>query len=269
MPSNHTLEDFVFSASTACTPQALQLHLDRFLASFGIEGYRIVPATLPLLKQIYTLLEFDNKPHIAWPASPPGPSQLQTLKDIAHKTVPGWREYYQENQLFRHDPILLKEIISRGPFTRSEAIAEFNNKASSRLIDISKEFGTLDNITMSQWLAPDTLVGVSFYLRSENMRFDERGKRLLQTAGFLFCARYQELASPPQTHQTPKPQLTIRECDVLHWVAQGKTKPEIAEHLEISLSCVKRHCENARLKLGVNNMSSALARAMSYGYISI
>jgi DNA-binding NarL/FixJ family response regulator len=56
---------------------------------------------------------------------------------------------------------------------------------------------------------------------------------------------------------------------VLHWIAVGKNKEDIAEHLGVTTSCVKRHCENASLKLGANNMASAVARAMSYGLITI
>lgn len=63
--------------------------------------------------------------------------------------------------------------------------------------------------------------------------------------------------------------LTPRELDVLHLIALGKTKTEIAEQLRVSTSCVKRHCENSYTKLGVVNMPSAIARAMSLGLISL
>jgi len=56
--------------------------------------------------------------------------------------------------------------------------------------------------------------------------------------------------------------------DVLHWIALGKSKQEVADILCVSASCVKRHCENAYQKLGVNTLASAVARAMSYGLIN-
>ena len=63
--------------------------------------------------------------------------------------------------------------------------------------------------------------------------------------------------------------LTPRERDVLYLLALGKTKTEIADQLRVSTSCIKRHCENSYTKLGVVNMPSAIARAMSLGLISV
>lgn len=56
--------------------------------------------------------------------------------------------------------------------------------------------------------------------------------------------------------------LTPREAEILLWVAQGKTNPEIATILEIGLTTVKKHLEAIFSKLGVENRTSAAAMAL-------
>jgi DNA-binding NarL/FixJ family response regulator len=58
--------------------------------------------------------------------------------------------------------------------------------------------------------------------------------------------------------------LTPREAEVLFWVAQGKTNPEIATILGIGLTTVKKHLEASFVKLGVENRTSAAALALEH-----
>jgi LuxR family transcriptional regulator, maltose regulon positive regulatory protein len=55
--------------------------------------------------------------------------------------------------------------------------------------------------------------------------------------------------------------LTGREVEILRLVATGMRNQEIADHLFISLSTVKRHIANAYRKLDVSHRTEALARA--------
>ena len=55
--------------------------------------------------------------------------------------------------------------------------------------------------------------------------------------------------------------MTERECEVLFWVAEGKSNPEIGIILHIALRTVKKHIEHIFEKLGVENRTCAAARA--------
>lgn len=66
-------------------------------------------------------------------------------------------------------------------------------------------------------------------------------------------------ASPGQLEKLG---LTPREAEVLFWVAQGKTNPEIATILGIGLTTVKKHLEATFVKLGVENRTSAATLAL-------
>jgi DNA-binding CsgD family transcriptional regulator len=54
--------------------------------------------------------------------------------------------------------------------------------------------------------------------------------------------------------------LTMREREVLAWVARGKTNAEVAELLWLAPSTVRKHLENVYAKLGVSTRTAAVAR---------
>lgn len=58
--------------------------------------------------------------------------------------------------------------------------------------------------------------------------------------------------------------LTIREADVLLWIANGKTNREIGLILEMSPRTVNKHLEQVFRKLGVENRTAAAAAAIRY-----
>jgi len=51
--------------------------------------------------------------------------------------------------------------------------------------------------------------------------------------------------------------LTPRQAEVLHWVAQGKSNPEIGIILGVSSLTVKKHLESVFHTLGVENRTAA------------
>jgi DNA-binding response OmpR family regulator/DNA-binding CsgD family transcriptional regulator len=56
--------------------------------------------------------------------------------------------------------------------------------------------------------------------------------------------------------------LTLREAEVLYWVTEGKSSPEIALLLSCSPRTVEKHLGNIYPKLGVENRASAMRTAL-------
>jgi DNA-binding NarL/FixJ family response regulator len=56
--------------------------------------------------------------------------------------------------------------------------------------------------------------------------------------------------------------LTPREAEILSWVVQGKTNPEIGIILGIQLTTVKKHLESTFAKLGVENRTGAVTLSL-------
>ena len=57
-------------------------------------------------------------------------------------------------------------------------------------------------------------------------------------------------------------ELTLRESDVLLWIANGKTNREIGQILDMSPRTVNKHLEQVFRKLGVENRTAAAASAI-------
>ena len=242
----YSLEKLVYESSVAVDTGSLQNHWTEFVQQFGTSSYHIVSSSLHVLKKT---------------TSPIG---------ITYNSPPGWREYYQKHAFHKYDPVVAKGLTYRGIFTMTEAMAEFYSPETEHVINVAKDFFSYhETVAVTMSFNPGILTAACLHLPVTDIYLDDTARLMLQTESYVFCARHQELATTLSIIEDQPPQLTPRELDVLHWIALGKTKHEIAEHLQVSTSCIKRHCENASLKLGVNNMASAVARAMSYGLIVI
>jgi LuxR family maltose regulon positive regulatory protein len=63
-------------------------------------------------------------------------------------------------------------------------------------------------------------------------------------------------------------QLSEREMEVLHLMAQGKTNKEIARQLIVAPGTIKAHAARIYRKLDVANRTEAIARARDLGVLS-
>jgi LuxR family transcriptional regulator/LuxR family quorum-sensing system transcriptional regulator CciR len=64
-----------------------------------------------------------------------------------------------------------------------------------------------------------------------------------------------------------RPRLPRREVEILHWIAKGKTNPEIAIILGIAESTVATHIKRLFDKLDVNDRAAAAVKGVNYGII--
>jgi DNA-binding NarL/FixJ family response regulator len=72
-------------------------------------------------------------------------------------------------------------------------------------------------------------------------------------------------APPPEEGETPFPELTGRELEILGWIAQGSSNAEIASQLTLSLKTVQNHVSNILNKLQVSDRFQAAMRARDAG----
>ena len=61
--------------------------------------------------------------------------------------------------------------------------------------------------------------------------------------------------------------LTNREQEILRWIGNGKSNPDIATILNISPFTVKAHAKNVIIKLDATNRVHAVAKALCLGLI--
>ena len=88
----------------------------------------------------------------------------------------------------------------------------------------------------------------------------------LQALGAAYdAARVLELFA---TGETPSSVLTVREVEVIRFIATGGTNRAIAGALGISEKTVARHVSNIFTKLGLSSRSAATAYAYEHGFLS-
>jgi DNA-binding NarL/FixJ family response regulator len=104
---------------------------------------------------------------------------------------------------------------------------------------------------------PELITSVRRVLRRESLLNSEVVVRLLGHLDDETSSREDLL---------PK-QLSEREYEVLRLLAQGKTNPEIAQQLTISVGTVKIHVEHILAKLRVSDRTQAAVRAIELGLL--
>jgi DNA-binding NarL/FixJ family response regulator len=85
----------------------------------------------------------------------------------------------------------------------------------------------------------------------------------LMVESFLEEIGFTEPASVDQS--APPSGLSAREVEVLRLIAAGKSNPQIADELVISLNTVQRHVSNILAKTGLANRAEAASFATRHG----
>ena len=84
---------------------------------------------------------------------------------------------------------------------------------------------------------------------------------LLHTEGNSCCLLLEKTIAATSSSPPRGRPLTIREAEVLSWVAQGKSNAEIAAILQVCTKTVDKHLERIYPKLGVENRTAAASHA--------
>ena len=94
----------------------------------------------------------------------------------------------------------------------------------------------------------------------------EQAKAVLQACGATFAVAGVQLLELAQDEKTSTA-LTRRETQLLTWLSRGKTIPDIATILDISIGTSKTHLERARAKLGGQATVPTVLEAARRGWL--
>jgi DNA-binding CsgD family transcriptional regulator len=118
--------------------------------------------------------------------------------------------------------------------------------------------GIHDQLKVWLWSSPEAAacVGLDRY----ESDFADRDVAVLAVIQQHLAAIRESIMSARPTDADPaREPLTVREAQVLSWVARGRSNREIAEILFISPATVRKHLEHAYEKLGVRSRGEAVA----------
>lgn len=175
----------------------------------------------------------------------------------------GWTEHYREARLYRHDPMAKHAITATDVFAWDEIPQPlFEDPKAAAVPNEAAELGLREGFCVPM----PTALGVGEMWmggpRIEKLPGLRQAVRLL---GYQVAQAVENLPATPPRH----PPLTVRERDVLAWVAAGKTARDIGAILSISDHTVGEHLKNIRRKLGTSNNAHSTVRALQLGLLRL
>lgn len=180
---------------------------------------------------------------------------------IAFSNFPsGWRRLYAERGYDRIDPILARARAAREPFLWSDPLlcAAMTPK-QTRMMGEARTFRVGFGYAVP--LHSSLHVRAACFFACPHGDIAVTSQRAMRTAAIITHEHVCRLSRRPALHE-PSPRLSPRECDCLGLYAQGLTDAEIAARLDIRVPTVRRHFDQARLRLGVATRQEALVAAL-------
>lgn len=175
----------------------------------------------------------------------------------------GWSDRYEEARHFSRDPVASYCASSISPFAWTEIPHDhMNGPDGGRVVDEASEFG----LTHGLCIPVHTGLGLGgMSLAGENYD-DAPDMRLLASLLTFRIWNALELIGPGAPGGD---RLSIRERDVLSWIAMGKTSEEVGIILSISAHTVGEHLKNIRSKLQASNTAHAIVKALKGGQLHL
>ncbi|MET3924176.1 LuxR family transcriptional regulator [Devosia sp. 2618] len=237
-----SFEDFVVKTNEASDAGAV------------FELFRITLADLGFDRVVYSLI-----------TDPPSLDKLAG-HGIQHSYPQDWMEHYTRNGYERIDPVPKYCFASSRPFTWDRITNELPLSDEERKVMLEAHEAHLrDGVGMPLYGPNGEIAGLGLASSEGGTNLDRSALYLLRAMAYQFHLAYWDHEAPPnplgQVH------LTAREREILLWAAEGKSDPVIAELLGISYPTVRYHMANIFAKLGVNERTLAVVKALRYGLI--
>lgn len=178
-----------------------------------------------------------------------------------------FRAYYATHDCIRYDPIL------KAALKRRRAFAWEQLEAAPYLTARQVEFmATLKTFHLHQGVAvplrvTGTLNGIAAFARSRPNTSEATPVEALERLGYAVYEAYRTIHRQEASLATERAALSVKERDILNWVAGGKTDDEIAEILAISPNTVDSHMRNIYRKLKAHNRVTAVVAGIRQGHV--
>jgi len=184
-----------------------------------------------------------------------------------------WTQHYIQNRYVLNDPTIRLTSVKSTPliwnYKEHDRIVASLNPLEKKIASEGLDFGlrSIFNAPFHSKLGNFGLIRFINDRKSQHEHVEcciQRDSELFLLCSFI----YQALEKIMHTKQHSN-LLSQREKDILSWVANGLTPDRIANTLNISGHTVRNHLRNVRMKLQVNSMPHAVAKAVSTGLITL
>jgi LuxR family quorum sensing-dependent transcriptional regulator len=230
----HAAFDFVDDLQRITTAEAVVATMTRAFASFGYEFFCVTTF--------------------------PRPQQRFEEVILASRLPAEWIKIYLEERYVHDDPTIrhCKRVVY--PFAWKDAPHDPEREPrAAELIQRAGDFGLANGL----WVPIPSPTGCEggVWLGGPHCDLTARSSPAIHLMALYAFERIRSLLALPEI---PRPCLTVREREVLTWVAQGKSAWEIGEILNIAKRTVDEHVQTAGRKLGASNRTQAVALALRH-----
>jgi DNA-binding CsgD family transcriptional regulator len=228
-------------------------------AAEAVEGAR---DSAELRSQMETFARRLGFEHVAYALTVSAPS-LRQQQHVISGFPRGWAEHYMQRGYFRIDPLVRHAQTSTLPALWDEA--SFHTDASNEFWEDALGFGLRTGLSMAVRDQPG-ITGIFSLATDAVLEQDDQALAALLGRTQIFASllhhAVMRIESPkliPEVTAT----LTAREQECLKWAADGKTAWEIGQVLNITERTAVFHINNVIRKLGANNKTQAIVRAVA------
>jgi LuxR family quorum sensing-dependent transcriptional regulator len=190
------------------------------------------------------------------------PSQRERLEPyiLLNGWPTGWFERYTAVNHYRHDPCVRHCFSTIEPFAWSELPPDLVEGQEAQLVmNEAVEFGLAEGLCIPLHDVYGSQAVVT--MAGRQVELTPSARRMVHLAPLYAYGAAERSVRIPAHHKDDS-RLTVRERDVMRWIAEGKTFWEIGKILGISEATVNDHMRHIRAKLGTRNATHSLAEAL-------
>ena len=189
------------------------------------------------------------------------PTPTQNLQDIllATKLPAGWLDLYRERNFLHADPSLrhCKHMLRPYRWFKEAPYDPERDPAALEVVHRAFDFGLADGVVIPV-ASLDSRTG-HVWMGGKSLDLTARNLPSLHLMALYAFERVHRLHLKVRN---AAPKLTARECEVLTWIALGKSAWEIGEILRLRKRTIHAHVTSARRKLNAVNGVQAVAIAL-------
>jgi len=239
----YRFEDFITDTHQAASGEALLDLLKRAVGSYGYDRIS---------------LWVVNDPEL--------PTQAHE-RGILHNFPEDVRNFYKDNAAHRYDPV----VLAQRALPRSLDWETYEHRSQykpeqTRLYQVAREGGLNHGLSTPLWGARglSASLGLASSARKDAVHANVDMINALAAQFYVSFKRLYGVTPPDQALPVA---LSAKECEILTWVAAGKTDEEVAIILNITRNTVDTHMRHIFAKLDAKNRVTAVVKGIMHGHI--
>lgn len=193
------------------------------------------------------------------------PGAAEQVGVVLSHGLNGYAEHYIKAGFARYCPVTRRAARAALAFRWNEVLVDDDDHMGRAILGVAHEFGIDDGLLVPMRMHDGQKGSVLVCVPEAELR--EPAQQWLTMLCMAFHGRLLQLEAAAAAGDAG--QLSGREREVLHWMAEGKSSEDVAEILGISAATVMFHYRNVAVRYGTLNRTHTVVEAMRRGLLAI